>query len=168
MEKYFIVLAIPEEKRFISRLAYYSLIYDSLRFTEEKDRFLSPKLKINDCINWKIFYCTRSTRRKEISLSTTHHSLLYGSLRFIEGRGRTACMHPMWRVACCRTCLDFFVLIWLKQGSNISQVCHWECSFGKSICPNVCRVTDVPFECSSKSEIERGQERACRINKQGS
>ena len=45
MEKYFIVLAIPEEKRFISRLAYYSLIYDSLLFTEDKDRFFFPKAK---------------------------------------------------------------------------------------------------------------------------
>ena len=80
--------------------------YMTLLFTEGKvDIFLSPKL--NDCINWKIFYCTRSTRRKEISLSTTHYSLFYGSLRFIERRGRTACMHPMWRVACCRTSFCF-------------------------------------------------------------
>ena len=80
------------------------VIYDTPFYWRESCLFS----KLNDCINWKIFYCTRSTRRKEISLSTTYYSFLYGSLRFIKGRGRTACMHPMWRVACCRTCLDFF------------------------------------------------------------
>ena len=71
------------------------VIYDTPFYWRESCLFS----KLNDCINWKIFYCTRSTRRKEISLSTTYYSFLYGSLRFIKGRGRTACMHPMWRVA---------------------------------------------------------------------